>query len=484
MATLQLQRYLEKNTITHPTALLHFERRLTDFEQGILFLCVHIVARTERAADGFYYLNKSLVRAAMRQEGNQDYARISEAVDRISDAKLKFNFLGEDRTFDHYRAPLIIGQADNKKRGVIAFEVHPRIEKVIKDPRVFARLNIHFISALAEVRRGYSLYALFRDMMNREGDPAKLEVTLDYWELRGYLGVEETAYPAFKEFKKGVLKPLIDAVNARTDLRLNYDPVKTGRRLTHLKFTITPQPWQLQLFEAEHAARLVDELAKTFDGAVLESRATPAEPAPAPARAEASLIDECVKLGVTSKTVERALKKHGVEGVGEIIAHTESRFKKMAAKGEDYCAKDYLAKMLNDGVGVKTPAERGKAERARRQAAARKAAREAKAKAEAAHKALEERYRQHRHARTQELIAKLAPAELAEVVEAVSGNIPLRSVATAWRKIDRDPRRAGELNRASFAIIGTRLAEVVLDRWGEPVDTDIEAFRQLKTEAA
>ena len=263
MAAIQLQKYLERHTITHPTALLHFKRQLTDFEQGILFLCVHIVAKTERAADGFYYLNKSLVRAVMRQEGNQDYARINEAVDRVSETKLKFNFLGEDRTFDDYEAPLIIGKATSKKRGVIAFEVHPRIEKVIKDPQVFARLNIHFISALAEVRRGYSLYALFRDMMNRKRDPAKLEVTLDYWELRGYLGVEEDQYKIFKDFKFRVLKPLIDAVNGRTDLRLSYEPVKTGRSLTHLKFTITPQPWQLQLFEAEHAARLVDELAKT-----------------------------------------------------------------------------------------------------------------------------------------------------------------------------------------------------------------------------
>ncbi len=152
MATLQLQKYLEANTIKHPTALLHFERQLSDFEQGVLFLCVHIIAKTERGEDGFYTLNKSLVRAVMRQEGNQDYSRISQAVDTVSDTKLKFNFLGQDRKFDHYRAPLIIGQADSKKRGVIAFEVHPRIEKLIKDPAVFARLNIYFISAI--VKRG------------------------------------------------------------------------------------------------------------------------------------------------------------------------------------------------------------------------------------------------------------------------------------------------------------------------------------------
>lgn len=484
MAMLQLKTYLERNTIKHPTALLHFRRQLTDFEQGILFLCVHIIAKTERDADGFYYLNKSLVRAVMRQEGNHDYTRINEAVDRVSETKLKLNFWKEDRTFDDYEAPLIIGKATSKRRGTIAFEVHPRLEKVIKDPRVFARLNIHFIAALADVNRGYAFYALFRDAVNRSGDPATLEETYDYWELRAYLGVNEDHYKDFKLFKRKVLKPLIDAVNDRTDLRLSYEPVKTGRKLTHLKFTVTPQAWQLQLFEAEHAARLVAELAKTFDGPVIERMAAPVQIDTSEDRARSEQIDQCVKLGVTSKTVERALKKHGVEGVGEIIAHTKSRFAKMDAKGESYSAKDYLAKMLNDGVGVKAPALREKAEKAKAQAAERKAAREAKASAEAEQKALEERHRLHRRARTQELLSNLNPDERAEVVAVVSMDIPSRSAALAWDKIERDPSRAEELGKADFAIIGGRLAEVVLGRWGEPADTDLEAFKLVELEIA
>ena len=482
MATLQLQKYLERNTIKHPTALLHYERRLSDFEQGVLFLCVHIVNRTQQDPSGLYYLNKSLVRAVMRQEGNHDYSRISEAMDKVSKTDLKFNFFGEDRTFDSYEAPLVVGRAKNRRRGAIAFTVDPIIEKLVKDPRVFARLNIHFISALADIRRGYAFYALFRDMMNRDGNPSELEVTLDYWELRAYLGAEESAYPVFKEFKKWVLKPLIDGVNDRTDLRLSYGPVKTGRKLTHLKFTVTPQAWQLQLFEAEHAARLVAELAKTFDGPVIESQAKPAQIDASEDQARAGLIDQCVKLGVTSKTVERALKKHGVEGVGEIIAHTKSRFAKMDAKGEGYSAKDYLAKMLNDGVGVKAPAVREKAEKAKAQAAKRKAAREAKTRAEAEQTALEDR--QHRRARTQELLTGLSPDELAEVVAEVSADIPHRPAIKAWEEIDRDPKRVGELNRADFALVGTKLAEVVLGRWGDPADTDLEAFKQQERVAA
>ncbi len=475
MATLQLQKYLEKNTIKHPTALLHFERQLSDFEQGVLFLCVHIVAKTERAPDGFYYLNKSLVRTVMKQEGNHDYSRISQAVDTVSETKLNFNFLGQDRNFDHYRAPLIIGQANSQKRGVIAFEVHPRIEKLIKDPSVFSRLNIYFISAMSDIKRGYAFYALFKDIVDRT---KSAEVTLEYWEMRRYLGVEDSSYSAFKAFKQWVLKPLIDAVNQRTDLSLAYEPVKTGRRLTHLKFTIKPQAWQLQLFEAEHAERMVTELAKTFDGALIESKAASIETEAVADRERAGLIDKCVKLGVTSKTVERALKEHGVQGVGEIIAHTETRFKKMAAKGETYDAKNYLAKMLNDGIGVKAPGERQKVEKARQALVAREAAQAAKTAAQRAEEALEAKFKEHQKARSDELISQQSAASLAKMGDMVADALPgIADYRRRWREIGQQPDRLDRRKATDKTIYGGYVVPEALKLWGRAEDIDFAIYR-------
>jgi plasmid replication initiation protein len=475
MATLQLQRYLERNTIKHPTALLHYERRLSDFEQGILFLCVHIVAKMERAPDGFYYLEKSLVRAVMRQEGNQDYTRITEAIKTISKTDLRFNFMGQDRTFDSYEAPLIIGRATNRKRGVIAFEVHPRIEKLVKDPRVFARLNIYFISALADVRRGYSFYALFRDLVDRT---KTTEVTLDYRELRAYLGVEESAYPAFKAFKQWVLKPLIDAVNELTDLHLSYDPVKTGRKLTHLKFTIKAQAWQLQLFEAEHAERLVTELAKSFDGPVIENRAASAKAEIGINSERSSVIDKCVKLGVTSKTVERALKAYGLEGVGEIITHTENRFKKMDAKGDSYDAKNYLAKMLNDGVGIKAPAEREKTEKALKLLTEREAAQRAKTELQKAEEVFEAKFKDYQRERAGKLIEQQSAANVAELGVIVADQLPsVANYRRRWEEIGRQPAKLDRRKASDKTIFGAYVVPESLKLWGKPEDNDQELYR-------
>lgn len=60
-----------------------------------------------------------------RQKGSTIAQWASLSTRRVKDG-LQFNLLGEDRTFDDYQAPLIIGRATNRKRDVIAFEVQAR----------------------------------------------------------------------------------------------------------------------------------------------------------------------------------------------------------------------------------------------------------------------------------------------------------------------------------------------------------------------
>ena len=357
MSTLQIQRFFEQNSIKHPTALLHFERVLSDYEQSILFLCVYIVARTDKDSNGLYYLTKGLVREATNQTDNNDYTRVSEAVNAIKGNDLAFNFLGEDRLFDNYSAPFIIGKADSKKNGVIAFEVHPRIEKIIKNPKVFAKLNILFLARLYDTKRAYSFYALMRDFLDR-GKVSKgkdLEVVLDYFEFRRYLGVADTSYTVFKEFKKSILKPLIDKTNTNTDVFVGYEAIKTGRTLTHLKFIIREIDWQIPLIEREKVENLIRELQRNAEIPFLLSNST-IEPLENTQIEEA--ISKFTSLKVQRVTVEKALDKFGVDGLEEIFAYYEQQAKIKNKKREEFKADRYAASLLNKGIGVKTTQER------------------------------------------------------------------------------------------------------------------------------
>ncbi len=387
--------------------------------------------------------------------------------------------MGEDRTFDNYKAPLIIGRATNRKRDVIAFEVHPALKMLVKDSRIFARLNINFISALADVK----LCALFRDFINRERNPASLDVTLDYRELRVCLGAGEDHYKVFKDFEFRMLKPLVDAVDGHTDLHLSYEPVKTGGKLTHLKFTMRPQSWQLQLFEAEHAKRLVEELAKNFDEPVIDTKAMPAVEA-ATDKAEAGLIDQCVKMDVSSFTVEWALKAHDATGVGEIIDYTKKQLAKKDKKGEAYETGQYIARMLNDGVGVRSLAERQKTEAAKRKPEEQAAACAAQTAAEEAEKTLKQRFEVYKKTKAETLLAQRPLAAIAQLGQIVADALTLRPMCQRRKEVGCD---SAKLDRRKFndkIIYGGYVLAEALKLSGTPEDNNFEAFKAREAEPA
>ena len=45
-------------------------------------------------------------------------------------------------------------------------------------------------------------------------------------------------YPAYKEFRRNVLDPAVEDINKYTDLDVRYEPIKSGRKITHIEFII------------------------------------------------------------------------------------------------------------------------------------------------------------------------------------------------------------------------------------------------------
>ncbi len=58
-------------------------------------------------------------------------------------------------------------------------------------------------------------------------------------ELREKLGVESGKYTDWYDFEKRVLKSSIAEINTKTDLNVDYQKIKTGRKISHIKFFIT-----------------------------------------------------------------------------------------------------------------------------------------------------------------------------------------------------------------------------------------------------
>lgn len=55
-------------------------------------------------------------------------------------------------------------------------------------------------------------------------------------ELREMLGLENK-YPAFSDFRKRCLETSIEEINKKTKLQVRYESIRTGRTITHIKFS-------------------------------------------------------------------------------------------------------------------------------------------------------------------------------------------------------------------------------------------------------
>ena len=152
----------------------------------------------------------------------------------------------------------------------------------------------------------------------------------------------------------------------------------------------------------------------------------------------------------------------------------------MEAKGEAYSAKNYLAKMLNDGVGVKAPAEREKTEKARQALAKHEAAGQAITAAQAAEDALKAKFDVHKKRRADELISQQGAASLAELGEVVASCLSLRPMCQRWEEVGRQPEKLDRRKGNDKVIYGAYVVQEALKLWGSSEDTDFEAFKKLE----
>jgi plasmid replication initiation protein len=80
-------------------------------------------------------------------------------------------------------------------------------------------------------------------------------------DLKHALGLAETAYPEYRDFKKSILKPHLDAINEKTELSVQFSAVKkNGRKASHVNFIVsTKKTVKTETVEEIKQIKQVDE---------------------------------------------------------------------------------------------------------------------------------------------------------------------------------------------------------------------------------
>ncbi len=388
------------NNMRKPTALIHFERELSVIEQKVMTLIIFHCQVVEKDDKGFYYIKKNFVREFLGWDDSNNYPRLYEAFEGIFNNTIQWNVLGADRTFKSLKCKLIISLLEPSETGqYLGFQLHPDLEPAIKDPKVFAKLKLVMLALLSRSQYAYPLYELFADSYSRGQNPLRLSLAT----LKTYLGIGAGCYEVFKDFKVRVLKPNLDAINATTDFRVEYQTYREGRVIGGLLFHFHKQAWRPPRLEGP-----LRELRKYYQQLPLvEALKTPLLSAE-----EQSFVDELQPYALAESDILQALETHGLEGAMEIRDYVLAEIgRRQGTQGEIRNTGAYLARCFREGYGRKTAEERTAARRQRTAKAIAQSQQQAKEQQRAAIDALIAGFRQQQAAQVEARLAAMTDQE-------------------------------------------------------------------------
>ena len=388
------------NHMRKPTALIHFERELSVIEQKVMTLIIFHCQVVEKDDKGFYYIKKNFVREFLGWDDSNNYPRLYEAFEGIFNNTIQWNVLGADRTFKSLKSKLVISLLEPSETGqYIGFKLHPDLEPAIKDPKVFAKLKLVMLVLLSRSQYAYPLYELFADSYSRGQNPLRLSLAT----LKTYLGIGAGCYEVFKDFKVRVLKPNLDAINATTDFRVEYQTYREGRVIGGLLFHFHKQAWRPPRLEGP-----LRELRKYYQQLPLvEALKTPLLSAE-----EQSFVDELQPYALAESDILQALETHGLEGAMEIRDYVLAEIgRRQGTLEEIRNTGAYLARCFREGYGRKTAEERTAARRQRTAKAIAQSQQQAKEQQRAAIDALITRFRQQQAAQVEARLAAMTDQE-------------------------------------------------------------------------
>jgi len=139
------------------------------------------------------------------------------------------------------------------KDGVISFTISKRLKPLIIDlQEKFLKYKLENILNLKGVYL-IKFYEILKDWWGEKGgrNKGKVELVKSVAELREVLNVPKS-YQYSSHFKKRILERAKKEFAEHTDIIFDYEEIKAGRKVSHLKLTIEPNPKKIQEQEKEY----------------------------------------------------------------------------------------------------------------------------------------------------------------------------------------------------------------------------------------
>lgn len=138
----------------------------------------------------------------------------------------------------------------DRDAGTLAYSFDKRLIEILRDSSIWGKINLPVLMAFTSK---YSV-SLYENVAQWSGLSHKTFRELTLEEFRQLLGVEDGKYAAFGALNKHVIKNVVLEINALAPFSLTVMPVKTGKKVTHVRIAW----WTKSKAELEAAWREVN----------------------------------------------------------------------------------------------------------------------------------------------------------------------------------------------------------------------------------
>ena len=184
----------------------------------------------------------------LKPDNHKGYEQVEEAIEALMTSILKVR-LPDGRT----RRVQFLGGNDlddpARPAGVLSYSFDKRLVEILRDSAIWGKISLPVLMAFSSK---YSV-SLYEHISQWAGLSRKSYQDLTLDEFRELLGVEEGKYAAFGALNKHVIKQTVLELNALASFSVTVIPVKTGKRVTHIRVGW----WQKEKEELDAAWREV-----------------------------------------------------------------------------------------------------------------------------------------------------------------------------------------------------------------------------------
>ncbi len=219
---------LLNHEILKPSATIHIEHRINMAEQQIWNKLFQNAFRDIKANGIFKISVKEMVSIFPYEHKNTDH--LKKCLKSLVETAIEFNIFEKEKK--EWGVFSLLADA-NIKDGICTYSYSRTLEELMMNKEMYTKINILIQQEFT------SKYSLFIYELCLDYHKVKQTPMMELEKFRYFLGIKDDQYSRFKDFNLYVLKPAVKEINKKTELFVEIERGKTGRKISGIKFLIS-----------------------------------------------------------------------------------------------------------------------------------------------------------------------------------------------------------------------------------------------------